>query len=218
MHMCSWAPQPELLPAACKGFCGLHVECAQQCMICMTALSECRACWLACWKRFTYAWLHTPMHLESEAFAPGLKQTSSILCTSLQQHLSLGADLVPVHCMMLAGTVPQTWAQPGAFPNLSVLVFMNVPLTGTLPPYWGSNGSFPVLGTLQLGSDSPSATPFSGTLPPEWGSTTHWQSLTVLHLANCSITGEKAEKKGLHSLASCKQEAKCCTRLPRYHR
>ncbi len=67
---------------------------------------------------------------------------------------------------------------------------MDVPLTGTLPPYWGSNGSFPVLGTLELGSDSPIAAPFSGTLPPEWDSATHWQSLSVLRLANCSITGD----------------------------
>jgi len=95
-----------------------------------------------------------------------------------------------MHCVMLTGTVPKTWAQPGAFPNLSVLVFKDVPLTGTLPPCWGSNGSFPVLDTLQLGSDSPSATPFSGTLPPEWGSATHWQNLTVLLLTNCSITGD----------------------------
>jgi hypothetical protein len=92
--------------------------------------------------------------------------------------------------LVLAGTVPQTWAQPGAFASLSVLSIMDVPLTGTLPLYWGSNGSFPVLDTLQLGSDSPSATPFSGTLPPEWGSATHWQNLTVLLLTNCSITGD----------------------------
>ena len=97
---------------------------------------------------------------------------------------------------MLAGTVPQTWAQPGAFPNLSVLVIMDVPLTGTLPPHWGSNGSFPVLGVLELGSDSPGA-PFSGTLPPEWGSATHWQSLRVLHLTDCSVTGDPASSRNL---------------------
>ncbi len=48
--------------------------------------------WLAC--THTYPWLHMSVHLESEAFAPVLKHTNSISCTSPQR--SLGVDLAPM--------------------------------------------------------------------------------------------------------------------------
>lgn len=87
-------------------------------------------------------------------------------------------------CNVVAGTLPDTWADTGAFPALSSLTFWNSPLNGTLPVSWARPGALPSLISLELGGCS-----FHGTLPAEWATPAAFQRLLYLHLTNCSITG-----------------------------
>ncbi len=82
---------------------------------------------------------------------------------------------------MLAGTLPTSWTQGGAFPSLSSLQFYNVSITGSLPASWGGNAA---LTDLHL-----NFTKLSGALPTEWGTSNKFQSLETLHIVSCNING-----------------------------
>ena len=88
-----------------------------------------------------------------------------------------------------AGTLPDSWGSPGAFPKLSYLGLYDLPLTGPLPAAWSGNDCLPSLGTLYLGGNSPGVSKLGGTLPSEWGSLTAFVKLQSITIANCSITG-----------------------------
>ncbi len=40
----------------------------------------------------------------------------------------------------IAGTLPESWAEAGAFTELSELWLLDLPVVETLPASWGSNG------------------------------------------------------------------------------
>lgn len=82
---------------------------------------------------------------------------------------------------MLAGTLPASWTQGGAFPSLSSLHFHNVSITGSLPASWGSSAA---LTDLQL-----NFTKLSGALSTEWGTPKQFQNLETLHIVSCNING-----------------------------
>ena len=97
---------------------------------------------------------------------------------------------IPTDTLPLAGTLPESWADPGSFPALTSLTLDLSNLSGTLPPCWGNNGSFPVLDSLALGPLlSPGVAPLAGTLPKAWSSPTAFPMLTSLSITNLSITG-----------------------------
>ena len=48
--------------------------------------------------------------------------------------------MIPSDTLHLAGTLPESWADPGAFPALTSLTLDLSNVSGTLPPSWGSNG------------------------------------------------------------------------------
>ena len=93
--------------------------------------------------------------------------------------------------MSCSGTLPSTWAQAGAFPNVKELVLINLPVQGTLPSAWGTQASFPSLETLKITAtpDNVGVVKLSGTLPTEWGSLTGFQKLHYLNFAYVNITG-----------------------------
>jgi len=82
----------------------------------------------------------------------------------------------------IAGTLPESWAGAGAFPELSELWLLDLPVVGTLPALWGSNG-FPALTDLELQLPM-----VSGTLPAEWGSS-GFQALNNLQLQLPMLSG-----------------------------
>lgn len=63
---------------------------------------------------------------------------------------------------MSAGTLPASWGNTGAFPLLSDLELLEMPLSGKLPGSWGSKGSMPFLATLFLGADNAGVSLLSG--------------------------------------------------------
>ena len=82
------------------------------------------------------------------------------------------------------GTIPVTWALPGAFPSLQDFQIESTQVSGTLPPSWGANGSFPALILLELDSS-----PLTGTLPAEWADGAAFSFLIGLSLTNCKFSG-----------------------------
>ena len=88
---------------------------------------------------------------------------------------------------MNAGTLPDSWGVPGAFPELNTLTVFGMPLTGTLPASWSSNVSLPSLLSLGLGIDdaSTAAGCISGPLPDSWGSPSAFQQLQIFTLRAC---------------------------------
>ena len=86
-----------------------------------------------------------------------------------------------------AGTLPSSWALPGAFPALFTLALWDTLLNGHLPASWGQNGSFTALKNLQLASMG-----LTGSLPAQWGGPKAWQGLQNLSILNSSITGGHA--------------------------
>lgn len=88
-----------------------------------------------------------------------------------------------------AGTLPASWGDTGAFPQLSTLNLYELPLYGTLPTAWGSHGSFPALLDFSLGATymttgQVGVTQISGSLPPQWGSNGSMPILERLYIAN----------------------------------
>ena len=51
----------------------------------------------------------------------------------------------------LAGPLPESWMQPGAFPELALLNLSSTQISGTLPAGWGQAGALSRLCTLGLG-------------------------------------------------------------------
>lgn len=86
---------------------------------------------------------------------------------------------------VIAGTLPDTWADTGAFPALLSLSIWNTPLNGTLPLSWARAAALPQLISLELGGCN-----VGGTLPAEWATPAAFQRLSYLHLTNCGITGK----------------------------
>jgi len=82
----------------------------------------------------------------------------------------------------IAGTLPESWAEAGAFTELSELWLLDLPVVGTLPALWGDS-YFQALTALQLQLPM-----LSGTLPPEWGSN-GFQALTDLELRLPKLSG-----------------------------
>ena len=103
-------------------------------------------------------------------------------CTHCQ---SLPHSLTQVHTN--AGTLPDSWGVPGAFPELNAMTVFGMPLTGTLPALWGSNASLPSLQSLGLGIDNASTAAgcISGPLPAAWGSPSAFQQLQIFTLRAC---------------------------------
>ena len=89
---------------------------------------------------------------------------------------------------MHAGSLPSSWGDAAAFPGLTTLGLVDLPLTGTLPASWANNGSFPALNTLALGTGHPDMSCLSGTLPAAWGSTLAFQQLKYFSIDGC-LTG-----------------------------
>ena len=50
----------------------------------------------------------------------------------------------------LAGTLPSSWAQDMAFPQLQTMDFSMTQLSGSLPAAWGQSGAFQQLNVLHL--------------------------------------------------------------------
>lgn len=82
----------------------------------------------------------------------------------------------------VAGTLPESWAEAGAFPDLLGLWLLDLFVDGTLPALWGSSG-FPALTDLELQLPA-----LSGTLPAEWG-INGFQALTALELQLPMVSG-----------------------------
>ena len=91
------------------------------------------------------------------------------------------------HTHLSAGTLPDAWGIPGAFPELNTMTVFGMPLTGTLPASWGSNASLPSLLSLGLGMDNASTAAgcISGPLPESWGSFSAFQQLQIFTLRAC---------------------------------
>ena len=66
---------------------------------------------------------------------------------------------------MCPGTLPESWAAPGALSALLVLVMSNNNLSGPLPPSWGANSTS--LGKLLRLDARQNA--LTGYLPDVWG-------------------------------------------------
>ena len=79
--------------------------------------------------------------------------------------------------------MPTAWADPGALPQLLVLVLARNNLTGTLPSTWAKG--FRRLNTLWLGDN-----PFQGTLPRTWAEDNAWPDLKDLLLDSTRLSGE----------------------------
>lgn len=92
----------------------------------------------------------------------------------------------------IAGTLTESWAEAGAFPELSQLWLFDVSIVGTLPALWGSSG-FPALTDLELQFPT-----LSGTLPVEWGSN-GFQALTTLQLQLPMLSGTLSADWGSQS-------------------
>lgn len=64
----------------------------------------------------------------------------------------------------VAGSLPESWGSPGAFPQLRVLAMRNSSLQGPLPQAWGnSSKAMPSLTILTMDSNK-----LSGSLPASW--------------------------------------------------
>ena len=64
----------------------------------------------------------------------------------------------------VAGSLPESWGSPGAFPQLRVLAMRNSSLQGPLPQSWGnSSRAMPSLTILTMDSNK-----LSGSLPASW--------------------------------------------------
>ena len=89
-----------------------------------------------------------------------------------------------------AGTLPSRWGVNRAFPALTSLKLIELPLQGTLPTAWGGRTAFPSLLELCLGvADEPSGhmhveVSLSGSLPAQWGSNGSFPLLEHLTIAN----------------------------------
>ena len=86
--------------------------------------------------------------------------------------------------MANAGTLPEEWDSPLAFPKLQVLVLENNNLTGTLPSNWGNQG-FTHLNTLWLGKQD-----LHGSLPATWAGGEAFLNLQQLALDNTNLSGD----------------------------
>ena len=88
------------------------------------------------------------------------------------------------YASLSAGTLPTSWGNPEAFPELQVLVLLGNPLAGPVPDAWGNPGAFLRLKYLAL-----SYTYISGTLPDSWALVGRFPNLEVLVMSNNSMTG-----------------------------
>ena len=68
------------------------------------------------------------------------------------------------HYNAFSGSLPESWANPDAFPYLDYFDVYANQLTGPLPDSWGSPGALPKLRTLYINGNQ-----ISGTLPASWG-------------------------------------------------
>lgn len=73
------------------------------------------------------------------------------------------------------GSLPDSWAEPGAFPRLNLLTIASGGLNGTLPAAWGRVGAWPALQKLYLEGNQ-----LQGQLPPEWGTPGAFPKLQLL--------------------------------------
>lgn len=89
-----------------------------------------------------------------------------------------------------AGSLSSSWGSNSAFPALTTLSLLELPLQGTLPTSWGGHTAFPSLLELHLGiADKPigfvhASVSLSGSLPPHWGSNGSFPVLEHLTIAN----------------------------------
>lgn len=92
----------------------------------------------------------------------------------------------------LAGTLPSSWGNSGAFPSLISLTLFDMALTGPLPASWAGNGSFPALQSVGIGADlaGPRLACMSGPMPAEWGSPSAFQQLEIVTFRVC-VEGEQ---------------------------
>ena len=81
--------------------------------------------------------------------------------------------------MQLGGTLPESWADPGAFPNLREMVISNTSVSGTIPANWGFPRYFPYLQLLNLGSSN-----LKGNIPAFNNA-----ALAGLDLNDCKLNG-----------------------------
>ena len=81
----------------------------------------------------------------------------------------------------LAGPLPETWFQEGAFPALEFMWFVQFPLSGPLPLYLPFDNT---LTTLKL-----EGTHITGTLPQEWAHPNAFQQLSLLIISAGDVTG-----------------------------
>ncbi len=79
----------------------------------------------------------------------------------------------------LGGTLPESWASPGAFPNVQEMILYNSSIGGGVPASWGSPGGFPKLQRLNLGSSS-----LQGSIPAFNNA-----ALAALDLDDCKLNG-----------------------------
>lgn len=113
-------------------------------------------------------------------------------------------------CFGLAGSVPPTWGQPGAFPALQFLDIKSCILTGTLPSSWppalqylnvadnSFHGPLPTaLSRLtQLQQLTLNDNPFTGPLPAHWGFLGAFPELYSLQIVNAHLNGSLPDAWG----------------------
>lgn len=90
--------------------------------------------------------------------------SSSHLCTELCYLQRAGANLQTL-CLPGPGSLPVSWAAPGAFPTLEALNISANNLSGSLPPEWGANGT----GLFRLQRLDLQQNGLEGYLPDLWG-------------------------------------------------
>ena len=92
----------------------------------------------------------SPAHPPSDGLCIPLKHTHT-LTHSLARSLT--------HTHLSAGTLPDAWGIPGAFPELNTMTVFGMPLTGTLPASWDLAWTMQVqlLGAFQGPSLNPGA-------------------------------------------------------------
>ena len=90
-----------------------------------------------------------------------------------------------VGASQVSGTLPASWGKAGAFSSLQSLSITKLPnFKGTLPESWGDPGASPSLTQLDLQEVN-----LSRAVPEQWGSPSAFPKLGVLSMLNCSFSG-----------------------------